>query len=160
MAQRIYRVTALVSAPLDTVVGSDALSSGIMGAFEPNTPFELISHNVEPDPAFAEDMEELAELIAEAIDDSMDMDWRSSDGARAIVNILAREGYKVVQRGEDSDVAIAIGEDAFKGGWASGVAWAKSEGFHMPNPDVSVKPMFDAWSDYTPPEDLCGRALS
>lgn len=151
MAQRIYRVTALVRAPLNTVVGSDALSSGIMGAFEPNAPFELISHNVEPDPVRAESMDELAELIAEAIDDSMDMDWRSSDGARAIVNMLAREGYTVVQRGEDSDVAIAIGEHAFKAGYESGHNAGKMQ--WKPLPDV-------AWSNYTPPEELCGKALN
>lgn len=158
MAQRIYRVTALVRAPLDTVVGSDALSSGIMGAFEPNTPFELISHNVEPDPVRAESMDELADLIAEAIDDSMDMDWRSSDGARAIVNMLAREGYSVVQRGEDSDVAIAIGEHAFKAGYDS--AANRAVAFHPTKVTEWTAHKEGAWSDYTPPEDLCGRALS
>lgn len=160
MAQRIYRVTALVRAPLDTVVGSDALSSGIMGAFEPNTPFELISHNVEPDPAFAEDMEELAELIAEAIDDSMDMDWRSSDGARAIVNMLAREGYKVVRRGDDSDVAIAIGEHAFNAGWVAHAERTFETVNGVKCNRVPPQSVDAAWSDYTPPEDLCGRALS
>lgn len=158
MAQRIYRVTALVRAPLDTVVGSDALSSGIMGAFEPNTPFELISHNVEPDPVRAESMDELAELIAEAIDDSMDMDWRSSDGARAIVNMLAREGYSVVQRGEDSDVAIAIGQDAFNAGYDS--AANRAVAFHPTKITDWAAHKDAAWGDYTPPEDLCGRALS
>lgn len=104
--------------------------------------------------------DELQDEISDAIGDSFDMDWTATDGAKAVVRMLQEQGYSVVRRGEDSDVAIAIGEDAFKGGWASGVAWAKSEGFHMPDPDVAVKPMFDAWSDYTPPEDLCGRALS
>lgn len=160
MAQRIYRVTALVRAPLDTVVGSDALSSGIMGAFEPNTPFELISHNVEPDPVRAESMDELAELIAEAIDDSMDMDWRSSDGARAIVNMLAREGYVVVQRGQDGDLAIAIAEQAHGAGFDAGVAAAKSEGFAGMSEAVAAQLKSEAWDDFTPPEELCGRALN
>ena len=157
MAQRIYRVTALVRAPLNTAVGSDALSSGIMGAFEPNTPFELISHNVEPDPVRAESMDELADLIAEAIDDSMDMDWRSSDGARAIVNMLAREGYTVVQRGEDSDVAIAIGQHAFNAGYKS--AADRAIAFHPTKVTEYAAHMDAAWSDYTPPVELCGVAL-
>jgi len=36
--------------------------------------------------------EELTDLIAEAISDSLDMDWNSSDGARAVVAMLWREG--------------------------------------------------------------------
>lgn len=38
------------------------------------------------------DQQEIEDLIAEAIDDSMDMDWTSRDGARAVFNALYAEG--------------------------------------------------------------------
>ena len=157
MAQRIYRITALVRAQYETAVGSDALSSGIMGAFEPNTPFELISHNVEPDATRAETLDELADLMSDAIDDSMDMDWRSADGARAIVNMLAREGYSVVMRGEDSEVAIAIGKEAFDAGYNSAAQRAVDFAPTVVRDWAAHREA--AWSEYKPSEDLCGRAL-
>lgn len=38
------------------------------------------------------DREELIDLIADAISDSMDMDWSYRDGARAVVAALIEEG--------------------------------------------------------------------
>ena len=44
------------------------------------------------------DNEELIDLIAEAIDDSLDMDWVSTDGAKSVLRALEREGYEIVER--------------------------------------------------------------
>jgi lambda repressor-like predicted transcriptional regulator len=41
--------------------------------------------------------DEISDLIAEAIDDSMDMDWRSHWGARSILAALDREGLTITR---------------------------------------------------------------
>lgn len=43
------------------------------------------------------DNEELIDLIADAIDDSLDMDWVSTDGAKSVLRALEREGYEIVE---------------------------------------------------------------
>lgn len=43
------------------------------------------------------DPQELEDLIADAIMDSLDVDWGSRDGARAVVRALEREGWAVVE---------------------------------------------------------------
>ena len=54
--------------------------------------------------------EELLDLIAEAIDDSMDMDWQSHWGARSILAALEREGLAITpigrEIGEQSNPAV------------------------------------------------------
>lgn len=47
------------------------------------------------------DNEELIDLIAEAIDDSLDMDWTSMDGAKSVLRALEREGYVIVEKEND-----------------------------------------------------------
>lgn len=47
------------------------------------------------------DNEELIDLIAEAIDDSLDMDWLSRDGAKSVLRALEREGYEIVEKKHD-----------------------------------------------------------
>jgi len=51
---------------------------------------------------------------------------------------------------DDSDMAIAIGEHAFKEGYGRGYSAGQSDADPMPDA---------AWSDYTPPEELCGQPL-
>jgi hypothetical protein len=41
--------------------------------------------------------QELVDILSEAIDDSMDMDWRSQDGARSILRRLKEEGLAIIQ---------------------------------------------------------------
>lgn len=43
------------------------------------------------------DNEELIDLIADAIDDSLDMDWTSMDGAKSVLRALEREGYEILE---------------------------------------------------------------
>lgn len=45
--------------------------------------------------------EELIDLIADAIDDSLDMDWVSTDGAKSVLRALEREGYVIVEKKND-----------------------------------------------------------
>lgn len=47
------------------------------------------------------DNEELIDLIADAIDDSLDMDWTSTDGAKSVLRALEREGYEIVEKKND-----------------------------------------------------------
>lgn len=47
------------------------------------------------------DNEELIDLIADAIDDSLDMDWTSTDGAKSVLRALEREGYVIVEKKND-----------------------------------------------------------
>ena len=47
------------------------------------------------------DNEELIDLIADAIDDSLDMDWLSTDGAKSVLRALEREGYVIVEKKND-----------------------------------------------------------
>ena len=44
------------------------------------------------------DNEELIDLIADAIDDSLDMDWVSTDGAKSVLLALEREEYAIVEK--------------------------------------------------------------
>lgn len=44
------------------------------------------------------DNEELIDLIADAIDDSLDMDWVSTVGAKSVLRALEREGYEIVEK--------------------------------------------------------------
>lgn len=62
----------------------------------------------------------------------------------------------------DSDLAIAIGEHAFNAGFQAALRAAIAEGFHytpMPG-DRLVVAQHAAWSDYAPPEELCGRSFA
>lgn len=45
--------------------------------------------------------EELIDLIADAIDDSLDMDWVSTDGAKSVLRVLEREGYEILEKKND-----------------------------------------------------------
>ena len=47
------------------------------------------------------DNEELIDLIADAIEDSLDMDWRSTDGAKSVLRALEREGYEILEKKND-----------------------------------------------------------
>lgn len=38
------------------------------------------------------DRDDLTDIISDAISDSLDMDWTSTDGARAVVKALVKEG--------------------------------------------------------------------
>ncbi len=42
------------------------------------------------------DPQELEDMIAEAIDDSLDMDWTGRIGAKAVLAMLEREGMAIV----------------------------------------------------------------
>lgn len=102
--------------------------------------------------------DELTDEISDAISDSFDMDWQAGDGAKAVVRMLQEQGYSVVRRGDDSDVAIAIGQDAFNAGYEA--AAKRAVAFHPTKITEWAAHKDAAWGDYTPPEDLCGRALS
>lgn len=56
---------------------------------------------------------------------------------------------------DDSDLAIAIGEHAFIAGFEAGFR----EGYMEGMPGTKAKTAHEAWSEYTPPEDLCGRSF-
>lgn len=103
---------------------------------------------------------ELEDLINDAIADSLDMDWTPKQGAKGVIAVLQREGYVVVQRGEDSEVAIAIGEHAFNAGFKAAALFAEPGNAKQKLSALAEAARVKAWSDYTPPEDLCGRALS
>ena len=47
-----------------------------------------------PDQTLSQDLED---LLTDAINDSLDMDWTGRDGARAIIRMLAEEGLAVVE---------------------------------------------------------------
>lgn len=103
-------------------------------------------------------LDEFTDEISDAISDSIDMDWSPSDGAKAVVSMLIANGYNVVRRGEDSDVAIAIGQHAFNAGYKS--AADRAIAFHPTKVTDYAAHMDAAWSDYTPPDELCGKALT
>lgn len=103
-------------------------------------------------------LDELQDEISDAISDSIDMDWSPSDGAKAVIRMLRENGYRVVSVGEDSDVAIAIGQHAFNAGYKS--AADRAVAFHPTKVTDYAAHMDAAWSDYTPPDELCGKALS
>lgn len=44
--------------------------------------------------------EELTDLIADAITDSLDMDWNSHDGARSVVAALIAAGLVILEEPE------------------------------------------------------------
>lgn len=46
--------------------------------------------------------EDLTDLIAEAISDSIDMDWNSTTGARYVVEALVKEGVVAFAEPEDA----------------------------------------------------------
>lgn len=53
-------------------------------------------------PTMPIDPKELEDLIADAIADSLDVDWSHRDGARAVMRALASEGWAVVARPIDA----------------------------------------------------------
>lgn len=53
------------------------------------------------------DNEELIDLIADAIDDSLDMDWASTDGSKSVLRRLGREGYAIVEKEKMTDTVTA-----------------------------------------------------
>lgn len=50
-----------------------------------------------------------------------------------------------------SDLAVAIGEHAFRAGWE-----AACDAMEPPGPILWNGTLEQAWSAYTPPEELCG----
>lgn len=68
----------------------------------------------------------------------------------AIATMLFGKLEERVKSGVDSDLAIAIAEDAFTAGW-NARAGADRDG-----PGELAR----AWDDYTPPEHLCGVKLT
>ncbi len=58
-----------------------------------------------------------------------------------------------------SDIAIAIGEDAFIAGWNAAIDFAYSEGFAGAPSGMAESAKWDAWSAYDPPEHLKGQTL-
>lgn len=115
---------------------------------------------LEGQPARSDTLDELTDEISDAISDSMDYDWTATDGAKAVVRMLRDNGYVVVQRGEDSDVAIAIGEHAFNAGFEAAAKFAQPGMDDEPLTASAVAARSIAWDDYTPPDELCGVALS
>jgi hypothetical protein len=62
-----------------------------------------------------------------------------------------------LRSGVDSDLSVAIGEHAFKAGYKR---CAEDAGPSFPLSDDTVAQYAEsAWSEYTPPEELCGVSL-
>lgn len=87
--------------------------------------------------------------ISDAISDSMDMDWTTTDCAKAVVRFLN-------ERFADGDAALAIGEHAFRAGVDSGIEFCVSEGWCSDEGARALLPDFkqEAWTDYEPPEHI------
>jgi hypothetical protein len=56
----------------------------------------------------------------------------------------------------NSDLEIAIGEDAFRAGFEAGLKACKSEGFGTMPEAIAAQFLVEAWDAYTPPDELCG----
>lgn len=55
---------------------------------------------------------------------------------------------------DDSDLAVAIGEHAFRAGYEAALAHAQV------NPETLHGTWYEAWSEYDPPEELKGRSFT
>jgi len=53
-----------------------------------------------------------------------------------------------------SDLAIAIGEDAFNAGWEACMAYREN---HYSDPYQNLHALNKAWDEYVPPAELCGE---
>jgi hypothetical protein len=54
--------------------------------------------------------EEIEDMLADAISDSMEMDWTSRDGAKAIMREMADCGLHITRADERSDVLASLKE--------------------------------------------------
>ena len=64
--------------------------------------------------------------------------------------------YREQEGVEPSDLHIAIGYDAFKAGFHAGQEWGGND-LYLRNGRSDEQMLEEAWSAYTPPEDLCGH---
>lgn len=56
-----------------------------------------------------------------------------------------------------SDLAIAIGKHAFRAGFTACARWLEPQYSDVDPSAAGLAEIARAWSDYTPPEELCGR---
>lgn len=81
----------------------------------------------------------------------------ASNAQRGYMALLDTVFEDVAPTELDGDAAIAIGEHAFRAGYKSAANRARA--FHPKRIEDDTAHMESAWSEYTPPEEVCGIAL-